>query len=247
MDKPSITLTPDNLRVHVIHYTPLTKRRAHMERTLHEHGLDRFPVNWITAHDREEVLAEGAYERGQWGDPEVIAAGAVSVILKHLEVYRAVAAEPHAWHLVLEDDVLIRPRFLPTLAQCLTELPKRWDLCFVGLGCDLHVPWWLRRTKKRIYWRGWKRGLLWGGGGCSRCAEAYFIHPDCAKRVLSSRFAQPPFQHPIDWLLNAAGKALSIHSYWAEPPLVTQGAFESWMKDPSLNPPLRKSYSKQSA
>lgn len=232
----SLHLNADNLRVHVIHYTRLTERRTHMESVLREHELDRFPINWMTVHDREEVLAGGAYERGEWGDPKMIAAGSVSLILKHLAVYRAVVAEPHAWHLILEDDVLIRPGFLPALADCLTELPKEWDLCFVGLGCDLHVPWWLRRASKRIYWRGWKRGLLWGGGGCSRCTEAYLIHPGCAERVLSSRFAQPPFHRPIDWHLNAAGKALQIHSYWAEPPLVTQGAFESWMKDRTLNP-----------
>lgn len=236
MEKSALTLTPENLRVHVIHYTPLTERRAHMERILREHKLDLFPVTWMTAHDREEVLAGGAYARGEWGDPDVIAASAVSVILKHLAVYRAVVSEPNAWHLILEDDVLIRPGFLNDLEGCLTELPEKWDLCFVGLGCDQHVPWWLRRAGKRMYWRGWKRGLLWGEGGCSRCMEAYLIHPDCAKRLLSSRFAQPPFHRPIDWHLNAAGKALQIRSYWAEPPLVTQGAFESWTKDRTLNP-----------
>ena len=229
-------LTPDNLHVHVIHYTRLMERRAHMERALREHGLDPFPVRWMTAHDREEVLAGGAYERGDWGDPQVIAAGSVSLILKHLAVYREVVAQPHTWHLILEDDVLIRPGFLPALENSLAELPKQWDLCFVGLGCDLHVPWWLRRAGRRIYRRGWRRGLLWGGGGCSRCTEAYLIHPRCAERILASRFAQPPFDRAIDWHLNAAGAALHIQSYWAEPPLVTQGAFESWMKDPHLNP-----------
>ena len=229
-------LTTDNLRVHVIHYTRLTERRTHMDQMLREHGLDRFPVRWMTQHDREEVLEGGAYERGEWGDPRRIAAGSVSLILKHLAVYRAVAAEPQAWHLILEDDVLMRAGFLPALEGCLSELPSDWDLLFVGLGCDLHVPWWKRRPGKHIHWRGWRRGLLWGGGGCSRCTEAYLIHPRCAERVLAGQFAHPPFNRPIDWHLNEAGQALRLHSYWAEPPLVTQGAFESWMKDRKLNP-----------
>ncbi|MBB5030976.1 glycosyltransferase family 25 protein [Prosthecobacter vanneervenii] len=236
MQPTATQLTPDNLRVHVIHYTRLKERRMHMEQALRDHGLDRFPVAWVTVHDREDVLANGAYDRGDWGDPQSIAAGSISLILKHLAVYREVAAEPDAWHLILEDDVLIRPGFVSALEACLTELPARWDLFYVGLGCSLHVPWWLRRTGRRTYWRGWKPGLLWGGGGCSRCTEAYLIHPNCAERVLASHFAKPPFDRPIDWLLNAAGAALQIHSYWAEPPLVTQGAFESWMKDPHLNP-----------
>lgn len=212
----------------------------HMEQALREHGLDRFPVEWVTTYDREDVLVDGAYERGDWGDPTLIEAGSISLILKHLEVYRAVVAKADAWHLILEDDVLIRPGFLSALEGCLAELPAKWDLCYVGLGCSLHVPWWLRRAGRRMYWRGWKRGLLWGGGGCSRCTEAYLIHPSCAERVLASRFAKPPFDRPIDWHLNAAGAALHIHSYWAEPPLVTQGAFESWMKDPHLNPAAKR-------
>jgi len=236
MQMAPTSLTTDNLRVHVIHYTRLTERRTHMDQMLREHGLDRFPVRWMTQHDREEVLEGGAYERGEWGDPKRIAAGSVSLILKHLAVYRAVVAEPQAWHLILEDDVLIRAGFLPALEGSLGELPSDWDLLFVGLGCDLHVPWWKRRPGKRIYWRGWRRGLLWGGGGCSRCTEAYLVHPRCAERVLAGQFAHPPFNRPIDWHLNEAGQALRLHSYWAEPPLVTQGAFESWMKDRTLNP-----------
>ncbi len=238
-----VQLNPENLRVHVIHYTKFTERRGHMERVLRENGLDRFPVRWMAAHDREEVLAGGAYERGEFGDPKVISAGSVSLILKHLEVYRAVVTEPECWHLILEDDVLIQPGFVGALEDCMSELPAaEWDLCFVGLGCDLHVPWWKRRPGKRVYLRGWKRGLLWGGGGCSRCTEAYLIHPRCAERVLGSRFAHPPFSRAIDWHLNAAGMELQIHSYWAEPPLVTQGAFESWMKDTTLNPPGQSQY-----
>ncbi|WP_377166977.1 glycosyltransferase family 25 protein [Prosthecobacter fluviatilis] len=237
MEKAAVAFNSENLQIHVIHYTRLTERRAHMERALREHGLNRFPVHWMTAHDREEVLEGGAYERGEWGDPKAIAAGSISLILKHLEVYRAVVANPHAWHLILEDDVLIRPGFLPALSACLAALPTTWELCFVGLGCNLHVPWWLRRPEKHIYWRGWKRGFLWGGGGCSRCTEAYLIHPRYAERILASRFAAPPFDRPIDWHLNAAGNAFKVQSYWAEPPLITQGAFESWMNDKHLNPP----------
>lgn len=239
MALPPVVLTPENLRVHVAHYTPLTDRRGHMERVMREHGLDRFPVAWMTEHDREKVLAGGAYERGEWGDPAKIAATSVSLVLKHLAIWRAVVAEPKVWHLILEDDLIISPGFLPALQSCLGELPADWDLFFVGLGCDLHVPWWKRKQGQRVYWRGWKPGWLWGGGGCSRCTEAYLLHPRFAQRLLESPFSRPPFDCPIDWLLNKAGRHLKTKSYWAEPALITQGAFESWTKDPKLNPVLQ--------
>ena len=194
-----------------------------MERMLKKHGLDRFRPRWMTSHDKEEILA--GYEDGQWGDTRLIAPGSVSLTLKHLATYREVLREPDRWHLILEDDVIIRPKFVEELMHCIRELPSAWDLLFVGLGCNLHVPWWVRRDTRRVYRRGYKQGWLWGGGGCSRCTEAYLIHPEFAGEFLASDFAKPPFNEPIDWHLNSAGKALGAESYWAEPPLVTQGAF----------------------
>ena len=225
------------LRVQVIHWTSLVERRAHVERVLEETGLARHAaVRWVTEWDQEAVRAEGAFEAGHWGDLARIRAGSVSLILKHVAAWRQVAttSEPGGWHLILEDDVLV-PRaeaFLEDLKRVMNELPDSgWDLIFIGLGCDLHVPWWRRRRGRRVHWRGWRRGWIWGGGGCSRCTEAYLIHPDFARRLVASCWVEPPFEQPIDWLLNEAGQALKARSFWAEPPLVTQGAFESWEKD----------------
>lgn len=220
-----------NLQSYIIHYTVLTDRRVYMEGVERGVGLK---CQWITGWDREEILT--GHEGGEFGDPKELTAGSVSLILKHLEVYRRVVAEPEGWHLILEDDVVLVENFQKRLEECLAQLPSEWDLFFIGLGCDLHVPWWKRRRGKRVYYRGWRRGWLWGRGGCSRCTEAYLIHPDFARRLLESQFGKPPFNRPIDWHLNAAGKVLKARSFWAEPPLVKQGAFESWRKDPILNP-----------
>mgnify|MGYP003668690947 CR=1 FL=1 len=224
----------ERLSVHVIHYTRLVERREHMESVITRHGLVGCNPEWMLEWDREEIL--DAYEAGKWGEPSKITAGSVSLILKHLAVYRRVLEQPERLHLILEDDVLIEGGFVSKLKKAVNELRTPWDLFFIGLGCNLHVPWWKRRRGKTVYYRGWRPGWLWGGGGCSRCTEAYLIHPDFARRLLESRFGKPPFDRPIDWHLNAAGMALEARSFWAEPPLVTQGAFESWRKDPILNP-----------
>jgi hypothetical protein len=229
------------LEVQVIHYTKLEERRPHVERVLLETGLDGFPVRWVTEWDQEAVRAGGRYDEGGWGDPTGIAAGSVSLILKHVEAWKRVVAraEPGLWHLILEDDVLVPEpeRLVADLEAVTRELPEGgWDLLFVGLGCGLHVPWWRRLVSpgKRVFWRGWTKGWLWGGGGCSRCTEAYLIHPAFAKRLLESRFSKPPFGLPIDWLLNEAGEEMKARSFWVEPPFVRQGAFESWTKDERL-------------
>lgn len=227
----------ENLRVYVIHYTPFVERRAHMETILRAHGLDRFRVRWISEHDREEILED--YQAGKYGDPTKIAASSVSLILKHLAVYQMAAADPEGLHLVLEDDILVKPGLLDSMDARLQELPEDWELFFIGEGCNLHVPWWRRRAGKRVYFRGWKPWIR-GGAGTSRCTEAYFVRPDFARRFLASKFAKWPWgDTAIDWLLAEAGHDLHIRSYWAEPPLITQGAFASWQLDPKLNPSAR--------
>lgn len=230
-------IEPDNLRIHVAHYSHFTERRAHMESLIRKHGLDRFRVQWMLLHDREAIWDD--FQNGRYGDTSRIAASSLSLILKHLAIYHAAAVEDEKWHLVLEDDLLIKSTdFLADLQKCLFELPDDWELLFIGEGCDLHVPWWRRRLGKRVYFRGWKPWWR-AGGGTSRCTEAYLVNPSFAKRFIVSRFAHPPFDCPIDWLLAKAGYDMHIRSYWAEPPLAGQGAFESWTKNPHLNELLK--------
>lgn len=223
----------DGLRIHVVHYTPFKDRRAHLERELVQHGLDKFWVRWITEFDREEILESHA--RGDFGDPAKFPAAFVSVILKHLEAFRFAAESEAPWHLVLEDDILIQPDFLNKLSKALTQLPDDWEIFFVGDGCNLHIPFWRRRPGRIAQYRGYKPAW-WGGGGMSRCGAAYVIRPESARRFLTSRHAAPPFHTAIDWLMNEAGEELKFRSWWAEPPLICQGAFPSWTLDEKLNP-----------
>lgn len=230
-------LTESTLNVHLIHYTPLAERRAHMERVLTEAGVDCFPMRWVTEHDREEI--EARHGAGAFGDPKFFGASFVSVILKHLDAFQRVAESTVPFHLVLEDDVFIEGRWKGKLERMLWAMPEDWEILFVGDGCDLHIPFWRRiltggRLRSGgVYFRGWER-RWWGGGGISRCGAGYVIRPESARRFLRSEHAWPPFEVPIDWLMNRVGAALKFRSYWAEPPLVRQGAFESWTKDERL-------------
>ena len=216
------------LRVHVVHYSLFHERRQHMEDQIQRHELDRwFPVNWILEHDRETLTSAmtGAAASGSLSMN--------SVIFKHLVAFRTAAESPGSHHLVLEDDVTLVDGFLDKLAICLDELPADWDMLFVGSGQGMPVPWWRRRTGRHIYFRGW-RPTWWGGGGASRCAEAYLIAPRFARRFLDCPGAQPPYKRPIDWLMNEVGHELCTRSWWCEPALAFQGAFDSWTKNPAL-------------
>jgi glycosyl transferase family 25 len=240
-DLPMTKLNAENLRVYVIHYTRLSDRRTHMEKVVSESGLECYPLRWVVEHDREEI--ESRHASGEFGDPVAFGASFVSVILKHLEVFHRVAESTVPFHLILEDDVFITEDWKEKLGRMLRTMPEDWEILFVGDGCDLHVPFWRRFLAGRsfrdggVFFRGWDK-TWWGGGGISRCGAGYLIRPESARRFLTSAHSKPPFSVPIDWLMNRVGAELKMRSYWAEPPLVTQGAFESWTKDRNLNPKL---------
>jgi len=226
-----VTLTPAELRVWVVHYSPFVERRAHLEGELEASGFGKYEPVWLLEHDRE-VLPPERVKNLIGGSLNV---GHVSVILKHLEAVQAAAASEEPFHLILEDDVRIHRAWEARLAGILAALPEDWEILFIGDGCNLHVPWWRRiLTGKRlreagVFFRGW-RAAWWGGGGMSRCAAGYVIRPESARRFLKSSHIHPPFEVAIDWMMNRVGEELKFRSYWAEPPLVTQGAFESWTK-----------------
>ncbi len=216
-----------NLKVYVVHYSPFCDRRRHMEDQLQKHGLHRLPVNWILEHDREVLVPDMTHSKDDYS------LSMISVILKHMVAFRAAAEFPKAYHLVLEDDVTLADGFLEKLEGCLKELSDDWDMLFVGSGQGMHVPWWQRRKDRRVYFRGWKP-TWWGGGGASRCGEAYLIAPSFAQRFLDCAKAQPPYLRPIDWLMNEVGYQLHTRSWWCEPPLAFQGVFLSWTKHQGL-------------
>lgn len=227
-----LPLTPENLSIYIIHYSPFKGRRNHMEKAISEHGLGHFPVRWITEYDREDIAE--AHRQGTYCDPGILNASHISVILKHFECYKTISGNPSPYHLILEDDVFLTSGFIDRLSVVLRELPLDWKMFFVGGGHNLHIPFWQRRPGQRVYPRE-PRAVPFAGAGISRCAEAYLINPNFASTFLKSHKATPPFTRSIDWIINEVGEELKISSHWAEPPLARQGAFESWTKNPSLN------------
>ncbi len=215
--------------VWVVHHSPLAERRAHLEVEMKASGLDAWSPVWLLEHDRESIPIRVREEAIR----PPLNAGHLSVILKHLEVFRRAAESGAPFHLVLEDDVVIDREWQARLARMVAALPENWEILYVGDGCGLHVPWWCRllaghgtRTAG-VYFRGWQ-STWWGGGGMSRCAAGYVIRPESARRFLASRQTKPPYEVTIDWLMNRVGAELRMRAYWAEPPLFRQGTFLSW-------------------
>ena len=127
----------------------------------------------------------------------------LSVALTHLSAIYDIILLDLEYALVLEDDVFFQPLFPDQLSSLISNAPSWWDIIFLS-QCYPEMA-----------------GAAWNGGGkeetpglwrmpTSRCADAYLISQEGARKLLSSM----PLRFTNDHHLNIVpGTAF----YWADP------------------------------
>jgi GR25 family glycosyltransferase involved in LPS biosynthesis len=128
--------------------------------------------------------------------------------------------------LVFEDDVILSTGFMEILARYMTQLPKDYDMLFVGDGCNLHIPRSMQIPNQYIYEKCLHE-TAWGGNGAAKCTDSYVISNVCAKKIcdyIDKTASTKKIDLPADWWLNEVARDLSLKVYWAEPTIVTQGS-----------------------
>ena len=147
----------------------------------------------------------------------------ISLFLKHIYVYHQIASR-YEEALILEDDAILAPNFLPTLNTYRQQLPSDYNLLFIGDGCDLHVPKESQTPGQHIYERG-VDPLPWGGNGASKCTDSYIINRACARQFTEHfTLAKQKTPYQIDHWINETSRILKPKVFWAEPTIVTQGS-----------------------
>ena len=204
-------------KIFIIHYTPLVERKVFALDQLQKHGLE---AEFVEQYDRE-VLSE--FDKKLFDLSEVSLPEA-SCMMKHILCYRQVK-DGYEHALILEDDAILCDNFNQKLMSYMAQLPEDWDMCFIGNGCNLHIP----RTRTllsntNIYPKE-NYETSWGGDGASRCIDSYLISKKCAEKIL----AQVDQENCIidkspDWWLNDVIRSNHFNVYWAEPTIVIQGS-----------------------
>ena len=123
------------MKVFVIHYTKLKERRQHIEKQLSKYNLD---VEFITEYDRENLTDKDL----ELFDTSVLNSSEMSLIRKHISCYEKICRDNLEHALILEDDATIISDFKNTLENYIKQLPKFWDLFFIGEGGlhKFHIP-----------------------------------------------------------------------------------------------------------
>ena len=208
------------MKIFVLHYSKLVQRKQHILEQFERHGITDY--EFIEKFDKDEITDDECPEF----DKEYITnkRTELSLHLKHVHVYRLMISENYENALVFEDDVILSNNFMLKLNTYMTQLPRDYDMLFIGDGCKLHIEQSSLIPNKYVY----EKCLYethWGGGGATRCTDSYVINITCAKKLceyISNLTVK--INSPVDWWLNVAARDNNLNIYWAEPTIVTQGS-----------------------
>lgn len=205
-------------KIFICHWEKLIDRKKELLTVLSEEKI--FDYEFITDYDKDtwnssEIekefpkifeIVEGYNRKLKFSE--------ISLVLKHIQIIRKIA-EKYEYALVLEDDVILCDNFLTEFEKSFNQLPKDWDLGWVGTCCGLHAS---PQEGKRIYL---KNG--------SRCTHAYIISNQCAKKILNElKYCNTG----ADYFYNYLIEKYQLNNYWFEPALAIQNTeFETTIQN----------------
>lgn len=213
------------MKIFVLHYAKLTDRKRHIIEQFERHGItdyefiEKFDKDLITNNECPEFSRDYINNRR----------AELSLHLKHIYIYRLMVRENYDQVIIFEDDVILSESFMPLLNLYMTQLPKDYDMLFIGDGCNLHIPISMQTPNKYIYQKCLHE-TAWGGNGAAKCTDSYIISNMCAKKIcdyidtLITAVDTKKINLPADWWLNQVARELTLKVYWAEPTIVTQGS-----------------------
>lgn len=138
----------------------------------------------------------------------------ISLSLKHIKIIKEVAKK-YEYALVLEDDVILCDSFKKEFLKTFEQLPKDWDLAWVGTCCNLY-------SKPHD-------GMRISRTNGSRCTHAYIISNQCARKILDEL---KNCNDGSDFYYNYLIEKYQLNNYWFEPPLAIQNTeFETTIQN----------------
>ena len=217
---PNVTIDNigDNyiMKIFVLHYSKLVDRKKSIIEQFKKQNItdyefiEKYDVNEIT--DDESSLFEQNFKKSS-----------ISLHLKHIYVYNLIAKN-YLNALIFEDDIILSDNFKEILNKYISQLPKDYDMLFIGNGSNLHIQTDNLSPNKNIYEKCLEP-TSWGGDGATRCTDSYIISNKCAQ-ILCKYINNLKYKInvQIDWWLNRAARDNNLKVYWAEPTIVSQGS-----------------------
>ena len=222
----------NKLKIYIIHYTKLDKRKRYIENLLSDVGV---PYEFIESYDKElldKTIIETYYEKSKekhekkvslWGKKanefSELTLPELSCSIKHIEALRKIGYSNKDFGLVLEDDAIpYNDDYLSQIEKILSNTIK-WDALFIGNGMGENF-----RNKKISYKRFFPINNIKVSHPATNCLEAYIIKKEVARKIVDSIL---PFNLVIDWELAYQFYKLDLNIHWIKKPIFFQGTKEN--------------------
>ena len=206
------------MKVFVIHYKKMTKRKENILRQFEKFGITDYEFVDI---DMSEVYSHDLSKIDTSIHPAWIA-----VFLSHSYAYKQIA-NSYDEALILEDDAIMSDDFIEKFTLYRKEIDPSFDMLFIGEGCNLHIEKDKLIDGKHIY-RKYHDETDWGGYGCTRCIDSYLVSKNCAKELcnyIDNIDSSSIMNSETDIWLNKVARKLDLVVYWAEPTIILQGSY----------------------
>ena len=204
------------MKIFVLHYSKLTERKQHIIEQFKKQNITDY--EFVECYNKEDLTETDK----QLFDTNRVKLSMISLMNKHFYAYRRIAQQ-YSEALILEDDIILADDFANKLTFYMQQLPKDYDMLFIGDGCNLHIEPHKIKPNINIY----EKCLYptqWGGNGATRCTDSYVISNKGAIKLCKyiERLTRK-ITLPSDWWLNNVCRYIIAKVYCAEPTIITQG------------------------
>ncbi len=200
----------------VIHAKHLTDRLAHMERQLQDWPGD---VTYILDDDKNELTDEIINKYFVPGCELYNKSGATSCAVKHLKACEYIVSHQLEGALVLEDDIVLRPRFREDFEKTIEEYRQHDAGQPILISYEdsslLFIP---RSRRKAGQW------LYEAPHGRVRFNGALYINQQAARAIVEDVRVHRCDAAVDHYYMHLYDKGL-VQFLWCEPCLATQGSF----------------------
>lgn len=117
-------------KIFIIHYDKLVERKENMLKQL---SILNLKAEFISNKGKDKLLLEEKQKFINISDSEI------STFLHHFECYKQIIEQNHEYALIMEDDAILCDKFCQRLQKYLNDLPKDWDILYIGEG-QISVP-----------------------------------------------------------------------------------------------------------
>jgi glycosyl transferase family 25 len=227
-------------RIFVVSLRRATDRRERLRERLAGLRYELFDAVDKRNLDRALLVRNGTYDesrtRGAYRLRREMTLGAIGCALSHRRLYEDMVANGWERMVILEDDVVPKVDVIASLPDALQELPRTWELCYLGYWKN-EVVTTQQRLRQAAYVALAPFGLSrWRPGEALRlvprpfsphlhragrhmCTHAYAVSREGARKLAE---AQTPVGYAADQLLTMAILQGRIDAYATSPVLFDQ-------------------------